>query len=533
MIIDAVFKEEDAMPADFGVVSKGLKGEPDYSLVANAIKGIAMGSNMVVLADVAPLEHKMKVSVVGVDDPAAVTLSRYGATESDNFKTYKPKADGTVEGVTSIYPTTTLVCDTEGATIEVEYNRDLNKVLADQNEDIKEELGKKTDVLFKYDFNGDGVVDFNDALYIEYHIFFPNRYPIPSWCDPDVNGDGVVDGNEGVDLREKIANGTAFDVVSIVSLLDKKLDIDTYANTVANAIKGKVTGTVVCLPDVSPIPHPISVKVSVEPTVSDSIDSVEEASHNLPESGFYTVESIESSRLEGAEEGSSITFSNGFYWDSYNYLGDKVSVGDVLYYDENREHTDFDTEGALCLTIPVDYTTVEVDRYNSKNYAPKTEHTWTGSWEFIINEPLKASKTYKVLYDISNDDETANYVRLYDGINGANYDMSKAQNERNLTIKNKDTNKFFLHASTSLATSKTITAVLKKFVIVEAQDPIPYTPNDDGTVDEIVGNGEPMTLVSDTSGVVISAEYCKDLMKVLDEMNKKITALSAAVVNNV
>ena len=44
-------------------------------------------------------------------------------------QTYTPNADGTVEGITSISPTMTLLTDTEGAVIHCEYNRDTNKVL--------------------------------------------------------------------------------------------------------------------------------------------------------------------------------------------------------------------------------------------------------------------------------------------------------------------------------------------------------------------------------------------------------------------
>ena len=40
---------------------------------------------------------------------------------------YPVSADGTVEGVTSIYPTTTLMTDTAGAVIDCTYNRDINK----------------------------------------------------------------------------------------------------------------------------------------------------------------------------------------------------------------------------------------------------------------------------------------------------------------------------------------------------------------------------------------------------------------------
>ena len=44
---------------------------------------------------------------------------------------YAVNEDGTVDGVTSIYPTTTLLTDTAGAVIDVEYNRDINKAFAE------------------------------------------------------------------------------------------------------------------------------------------------------------------------------------------------------------------------------------------------------------------------------------------------------------------------------------------------------------------------------------------------------------------
>lgn len=43
---------------------------------------------------------------------------------------YTPAADGTVSGVKSLCPTTTLMTDTAGVIIEAEYNRDINKAFA-------------------------------------------------------------------------------------------------------------------------------------------------------------------------------------------------------------------------------------------------------------------------------------------------------------------------------------------------------------------------------------------------------------------
>lgn len=56
------------------------------------------------------------------------------ATEYEPYKEceeYTPAADGTVNGVTSLYPNTTLMTDTEGVIIDCEYNRDINKAFAE------------------------------------------------------------------------------------------------------------------------------------------------------------------------------------------------------------------------------------------------------------------------------------------------------------------------------------------------------------------------------------------------------------------
>ena len=61
------------------------------------------------------------------------------ATAYEPYKTpteYTPTADGTVSGVTSLYPTTTLMTDTEGTIIDAEYNRDINKAFAELQQAI-------------------------------------------------------------------------------------------------------------------------------------------------------------------------------------------------------------------------------------------------------------------------------------------------------------------------------------------------------------------------------------------------------------
>ena len=68
-------------------------------------------------------------------DPTTVTLSRYGATNIDNFATFTPNSDGIVKGVGSLYPVTTLSIDTSGATIEATYNSKNNNLIVHETGD--------------------------------------------------------------------------------------------------------------------------------------------------------------------------------------------------------------------------------------------------------------------------------------------------------------------------------------------------------------------------------------------------------------
>lgn len=61
------------------------------------------------------------MAVLGVDLPTVYQPF------TKPLETYSVNADGTVEGVTSIYPIMSLITDTSGVTISVEYNRDINK----------------------------------------------------------------------------------------------------------------------------------------------------------------------------------------------------------------------------------------------------------------------------------------------------------------------------------------------------------------------------------------------------------------------
>ena len=63
----------------------------------------------------------------------------------------------------------------------------------------------------------------------------------------------------------------------------------------------------------------------------------------------------------------------------------------------------------------------------------------------------------------------------------------------------------------------------------EYKEPISYTPNADGTVEGIVNEGECITLMTDTNGVNIEAEYSKDTTKVIENLVNAIISLGGNV----
>lgn len=71
-----------------------------------------------------------------ISDLSSVNVTRYGTVETDSPQTYIPTADGTVSSVKSLYPTTTIITNTTGVTIEAEYNRDINKAFAELQQAI-------------------------------------------------------------------------------------------------------------------------------------------------------------------------------------------------------------------------------------------------------------------------------------------------------------------------------------------------------------------------------------------------------------
>lgn len=101
----------------------GVRVGVDLTIRANAVLDNVVFKPMVIKGDsVLPFD-------INISDLTAVNVTI-------GEETYTPNADGSIEGVKSIYPTTAISTNTSGALIDCEYNRDLNKAFAELEEKL-------------------------------------------------------------------------------------------------------------------------------------------------------------------------------------------------------------------------------------------------------------------------------------------------------------------------------------------------------------------------------------------------------------
>ena len=173
-------------------------------------------------------------------------------------QTYTPTADGTVEDVTSLYPNTTLMTDTEGVIIDCEYNRDINKEINDREEAdtilqngitanktlIQKEIGDRksadTTLQTNIDKKVDKMIGAGDMVYAV-----------------DIDGTNVgifyTENNTSYSILRRDENGRASITAPLLDteIANKKYVDDTVASQVSSVYKAK--GSVA---DLSSLPTP-------------------------------------------------------------------------------------------------------------------------------------------------------------------------------------------------------------------------------------------------------------------------------------
>lgn len=498
---------------------------------ANALEGTASGS-IVTITDISPLEHEIKVKLSlggsSVDDITAVTLTRYGENTSDNPQNYTPNEDGTVE-VTSLYPTTTLVTDADGVTITAEYNKDANKVISETR----------------------NVAD--DAKTLA------------------TTASGAAGEAKDAAEEAKAAAGNALG----------------WANLTANALKGNASGSAVIITDGSPLEHEIKVGLISKPTFVETVTELNGVSYDFAEveERDYIVSYVD---YDGAQdcEVAWIEDSDIIFWgDGINT--DTVSSGDIIRVEIT--HIEADEENGIeeewineyylvkqeaTYDPNFDFSSVTLTKYGKNLFDDNVEQReapyYIEGETKVFSGTLKRSNKEYLGFDITSIWDIATKLNAKVTIS---FDIksSVAANMQTYTLGNKrfalvDTSKryfdcledwqrycwvgspmfnngadgdvcnlsfygtygtgvipFVKNIQIEIGTEETTYA---KFQMQG------YTPNADGTVDNVTSLYPTTTLVTDTEGVIISAEYNKDLNKVVNDIYQKLSALGVAVLNN-
>ena len=113
---------------------------------SNALKGSKSGSALLI-DDVSPVTHEMgvRVSSDSISDLTAIRLIKKNGS-GKVVAEYTPNSDGTVNGVTSLYPNTTLMTNTAGVIIDCEYNKDVNRTVSELSTPVRQTITVDTPV---------------------------------------------------------------------------------------------------------------------------------------------------------------------------------------------------------------------------------------------------------------------------------------------------------------------------------------------------------------------------------------------------
>jgi hypothetical protein len=390
-------------------------------------------------------------------------------------------------------------------------------VLANLLDDVNGAITKAT--YYKYDFNGDGVVDEEDAMHLQYYVNFPStpEYKLSWWSTPDVNGDGAITIDDATTLLHWLKNGdeAAFAIVPKSELVDdtfnatssKPIQNKTITQSIANAFKGKASSAKVVLNDVSPIPHEIKVKVSTEKTVVGEVANPDNGSwSNEYNYGDYVVESIE----HGAGDGR-LWFTDGSYLTldmALNIAVSEINIGDTIRFSYDEWDESF-WYAYLIQGFSGDPSTVKVTVSGVIESiclgSPADGNSGgscfdSGETEFIVDRTDFLDDGYFWIYFTDGRD-------FWGDAGGISRDDIKAGDRAYISYSYDEA---YGDDVPSLYLAKG-----------EYKEPVNYTPKADGTISGIICDGTPITISND-KGAILEVEYNRDLNQVLAKLIEKV-----------
>ena len=478
---------------------------------------------------------------------------------------------------------------------------------------------------YKYDFNGDGVVNEDDYFHLLYHVNnfnVPNDYPLSWWSDPDVDGDGDVDLDDAIAILHLVEkqDPAAFELLpKEESILDGELNGTSVrpvqnkaiGQGVANALKGTASGAVVALTDVSPLDHELTLQLKNKNLIPPQ--SYNEGNPTKSAGVTFTYNEDGSVLANGTATGNTAYYiCQGQSWEkqmplprgTYTLSGSTQNVRLTLGVraSEGAERVGKSSSAGQPLTFTVDNDTTRVDLVVcvdigktadneivhpqleagsvATTYTPHvadfSEVTLTKQGKNLYDSTYKAGNTGVYNGWLLRDENSKwnGYVDIdtipdvftlstkvicdnYGTQNGATtlrlqfYDADKndltlklgtnatAENPKSVVVFNKATvpsgTKYveFLIRINS-AGYNTDTQIELGTTATEYEpykEPEIHTPETDGTVRGVTSLAPTTTLATDTAGVTIDATYNRDTNKVIENLEKQLTAISAAILN--
>ncbi len=259
------------------------------------------------------------------------------------------------------------------------------------------------------------------------------------------------------------------------SAADAHLRIDRAPNTFANALKGRASGAVVAVNDVSPVEHDVAVVLSSDTVTDFSTVTVKRYGKNL--CPVNTAGKTSDGITYTPNDDGTITVSGTATAESYfdvvlsSNVCPRVPIGTSLYISGCPSGG---SSGTYFLYLP-----------------------WVGWYDY--------GKGFSTT--LSSEAQATNWRQSMRIVVKAGVTMD------NLIFKPQ--------------------VELSRYSEYEPYtEPTTHTASADGTVEGVKSLSPSMTLISNTDGVMITAEYNKDTNAVIGGLLERISALEAAVINN-
>lgn len=328
--------------------------------------------------------------------------------------------------------------------------------------------------------------------------------------------------------------------------------IPDYA-LVANALKGNAEGEIVAIKDSSPLEHKMRVQIRDERAGSIYLEdaAAKLIGGDLENGRTYTVSLCE---LQADGDEFMIEFENGEYAQftviaeeikpAILPAGTKLSCGGGNLYYVQREYPGIKVTkyGKNLLDISKAIT----EPYNSAmcSFVDNADGTYTFTKEGLyghrtVDFPLNIKANTSIMISV-NLIETYSQNALLIMFKYADGTTKAAQfiysGKPVKFTAEKDVVSAYLYVSQGTAEGSKI--VMEKVQIeigttateyVPYKDPVFYTPNADGVVEGICGNGDGVTLMTDADGVTITAEYNRDLNKTIARLESALISVGGEV----